>query len=91
MSTDSILYAVTSFQRRAAFSEALDTDQKSEVIVATDIMRDFLKREDAEGFSSYIDSGLARWPDRFDFILDGLFDELGITDREELEEELRAT
>lgn len=84
MSTDTVLHAVTTIQRRFMLSDLFGPDPKRALLLSTDVMRHHLKAEDAPAFNAYVDQGLARSPDRFDLILTELFAELQISDRDQL-------
>lgn len=83
MQIDNILHALTSTQRLIAESDAFG--DKRTLICMLDVLRDYAKRDDGSGFSSYIDDLLARHPDHADILLDELYAKLGVTTREALE------
>lgn len=94
MSVDTILYALTEVEHHYTvrfINSSLTFDQRHALSINISILRDYLKADDADGFDGYINSLLAHYPDRADFLLDALYDELGITEREQLSTLVRAS
>lgn len=84
MSTDTVLYALTTVQQRVNVSDDFDAGQKWDLRLSIDCCRSALLNESVEYFQNVVDQGLARYPDRYDFILEELFEQLGITNRDQL-------
>lgn len=91
MTTDTVLYALTTVQRHLTTTDDLDADQKRRMSLTTGYLRDCLLREDATAFSAAVDRGMGQQPDLYDFMLEELFEELAITNRDQLEATLTAT
>lgn len=89
MSVDTVNYALTTVTRR--FRENPNNFSEGglrKILAICELMRSYLMAEDKVGFNNYVDSVLAREPDAADFILEDLFAELQIDDREGLQEKL---
>jgi len=85
MSVDTVIHSITRLRKRFTDSpESFSPEGQRKVLLVLDCMRDPLMREDIEGFDQYVDSILAREPDMADFVLEELFDHLGIRTRDEL-------
>jgi hypothetical protein len=85
MSVDTVIYAITRLRIRFTNSpESFGPEGQRKVLIVLDCMRDPLLKEDISGFDSYVDRLLAREPDLADFVLEELFEQLNITDRDEL-------
>lgn len=85
MSVDTVNYALTDVTRRIRNNPNNFSESGQQTLLAiADCMRGYLMSEDVNGFNRYVDSVLAREPDAADYILEDLFDALGITIREEL-------
>lgn len=85
MSVDTVIHSISVTRRRFVnnpenFSEA----GKAKLLAILDCMRDPLMKEDIEGFDRYVDSVLAREPDAADFVLEEVFEGLGIETRDQL-------
>jgi hypothetical protein len=89
MSVDTVIYAITRQRIRFTNSpESFSPEGQRKVLAILDCMRDPLLKEDIAGFDNYVDSLLAREPDAADFVLEELFEQLNIKDREELSAKL---
>lgn len=85
MSVDAVIFSITSVRRSFERNpENFSLEGKRKLLLILDCMRDPLMEENIEGFNNYINSLLAREPDAADFVLEELFDELGINTRDEL-------
>lgn len=85
MSVDTVIYAITRQRIRFTNSpESFSPEGQRKVLAVLACMRDPLMKEDIAGFDQYVDGLLAREPDTADFVLDELFEQLDITDREQL-------
>ncbi len=85
MSVDTVNYALTNVTQRIRNNpEAYSVGGKAKLLYIADCMRDCLMKEDIEGFDNFVDNYLAVEPDAADYLLDELFEELNITDREQL-------
>ena len=85
MSVDTVIHSISRLHRRfTEHPESFSPAGRSLVLAVLGCMRDPLMKEDVEGFNSYIDGLLGREPDMADFILDELFEHLGIHDRDQL-------
>lgn len=84
MDVDTILYGLTRVERHCHGTVSSDVARRMKLSLSIDVMRDHLRREDAAGFNAYVDDLLAHAPDRADFLLDALYEQLGITDRAQL-------
>jgi hypothetical protein len=79
MSVDTVNYAVTNVRLRILkdpTSYSLDGARK--LLSILDVMRMYLMAEDVQGFDRYINEVLGREPDAADFLLEELFNELGL-------------
>lgn len=85
MSVDTVNFALTRVTRSIHNNpHNFSREGQRKLLAIADCMRDSLMREDIAGFDAYVDDVLRREPDAADFLLEDLFDELKITDREEL-------
>ena len=85
MSVDTVNEAVTRVRLRFnKYPDQFSSHGLCKLLAMCNILRDRLMAEDPAGFEFYIDSILAREPDAADFLLDALFEELNITDRDQL-------
>ncbi len=85
MSVDTVNAALTrvrlSIQRHP---DSFSPEGHRALLLSCEVMRHHLMREDIQGFDHYVDNLLAQHPDRADFILEELFQDLKIQRREEL-------
>lgn len=90
MSVDTVNYALSKVTRwiREDQSEAFSPDGKARLLAIADCMRSYLMTEDIENFNWYVDQCLAKHPDTMDFLMEELFDQLMLKDREALSKEL---
>lgn len=89
MSVDTVNYALTAVRLRIAErQDCYSVEGKVKLLYMAGCMRDHLMRESIEGFDNYVDNALASSPDATDLLLEELFEELNITDREELSAKL---
>jgi hypothetical protein len=85
MSVDTVIHSISNVRRRFEQNpENFSAEGKRKLLLILDCMRDPLMREDVVSFDQYVDSILAREPDAADFVLEELFDDLEIYDRDEL-------
>ena len=85
MSVDTVIYAITRQRIRFINSpESFGPEGQRKVLTMLEVMRTQLMSEDIVGFDDYIDMKLAKEPDLADFVLEELFEQLNITDRDEL-------
>lgn len=92
MSVDTVIHSISSLRRRFEQddSNSFSPEGKQRVLLSLDCMRDPLMAEDIAGFDRYVDNLMRRDVDVADFILEELFDHLGITFRVELTAVLQA-
>lgn len=94
MSVDSVNYALTKVRLSILqHPDAYSPDGQRKLLAMCDVMREYLMQEDAASFNGYINLRLASDPDATDFLLDALFDQLGLGDngvREDLDAALAA-
>lgn len=77
MSVDTVNFALTRVTRR--IREHRESFSNPALLLgACACMRDYLMNEQAEELENYIDSFLARHPDAANYLLEDLFEELGI-------------
>lgn len=90
MSADSVNYALTNVSQRIGEThrDCYSPDGRARLLYMIGCMRDHLMRESIEGFDNYVDNALASSPDATDLLLEELFEELSITDREQLSAKL---
>ena len=89
MSVDTVNYALTDVTRRIRNNPNNFSEQGQRLLLAIcDSMRDSLMGGYIDDFNRYVDGVLAREPDAADYVLEDLFEELGITTREELSAKL---
>lgn len=92
MSTDTVNYALTDVTRRIRENPCnFSAEGLRKLLAICECMRDYLMAEDAQGFNSYVDNIMAREPDAADFVLEDLFEELNITDCDQLQAILEST
>ena len=84
MTTDTVLYALTTVQRKLVTADYYDADQREEFCLSTDCLRDSLRAGDVTDFDNTIAQGMRHYPDRYDTILGELFAVLGIDNRDQL-------
>ena len=78
-------FALTSVRLRIAnHPQHFSQEGQRKLLAIAEAMRYELMRGNDAGFDNYVDDLLAREPDAADFLLEDLFNELNITDREEL-------
>jgi len=85
MSVDAVIFGIR--QIRTLFLDNqwnFSREGTLDILAALDCMREPLMKEDIAGFDQYVNAMLSRSPDMADFILEELFDYLGIRDRDEL-------
>ena len=92
MKVDEILYALTTIEqniKRMTFCQGFPEDTRL-VMLAIDSMRSYTKDNDAEGFTRYVQAGLAAsCGDMISELVNTLWEELGLDDHtmwEEFEE-----
>jgi hypothetical protein len=94
MSVDTVIgglsqLAETIRRQRATVSGGMfDVEQASDVLAYIETLRAPLMRDNVVEFNRVVDRLLARNPDTADFIMEDLFERLGINTREELSEVL---
>ena len=92
MSVDTVNYALTDVTRRIRNNPNNFSEQGlGKLLAICGCMRDSLMGGYVDDFNRYVDGVLAREPDAADYILEDLFAELGITDREQLTAILEST
>lgn len=97
MSVDTVIgglsqLAETIRRQRATVSGGMfDAEQASDVLAYIEHMRAPLMRDNIPEFNRIVDRLLARMPDTADFILEDLFERLGIKTRDELSAVLAAS
>jgi hypothetical protein len=85
MSVDTVIHSITRLRKRFTDSpESFSPEGQRKILLILDCMRDPLMREDIKGFDNYVNSLLAREPDAADFVLEELFEHMGIETRDEL-------
>lgn len=85
MSVDTVNYALTNVRLRIQrFPDSFSETGYRKLLAICECMRDSLMGGFVDDFNRYVDDVLAREPDAADYILEDLFEELNITDREEL-------
>lgn len=86
MSVDTVNYALTTVRRSIIdHPDNYSVEGRMELLAMCACMRDYLMQEDIAGFDRYVDSRLAKEPDAMSFLLEELFNTLGIEMRGELE------
>lgn len=90
MSVDSVNYALTNVSQRIGEThrDCYSPDGRAKLLTMCGVMRAQLMSEDIKGFDDYIDMKLGKEPDATDLLLEELFEELNITDREQLSAKL---
>jgi hypothetical protein len=89
MSVDTVNYALTEVTRRIRNNPNNFSEQGlSKLLAICGCMRDCLMGGYIDDFNRYVDGVLACEPDAADYVLEDLFAELNITDREELSAKL---
>ena len=91
MSVDTVNYALSNVRRSILeHPENFSETGYRKLLAICDCMRDYLMKDDVEGFNRYVDDVLGREPDAADYIVDDLFNRLLCKDREALSKELAA-
>lgn len=92
MSVDTVIHIISSLRRRVEQddSNSFSPEGKQRVLLSLDCMRDPLMAEDIAGFDQYVDNLMRRDVDVADFILEEVFNELGIETRDQLTAVLQA-
>ena len=89
MSVDTVNFGLTHVTRQIQeHPDSFSPGGLTKLLTICGCMRDYLMRDDAPGFSRYVDDLLAREPDAADFILEELFNVLLCHDREAFDKEL---
>ena len=90
MSVDTVNYALSKVTRwiREDQGNSFSPEGKERLLAIADCMRSYLMVEDVQNFNWYVDKCLGQHPDTMDFLMDALFDELMVADREALSKEL---
>lgn len=87
MSTDVVNEALTTVRLQIINSrESFSADAYVNLCNSCQYLRYHLMECDVVAFNNYVDRLLAEHPDRADFLLEALFDELGIETRDQLSE-----
>jgi hypothetical protein len=86
MSVDTVIHSISNLRRRFEQddSNSFSPEGKQKVLISLDCMRDPLMKDDIPGFDQYVDSLMRCDVDLADFILEELFNHLGITFRVQL-------
>lgn len=85
MTTDVVNEAVTRVRLNIIkFADSFSREAYIELRNSCEMMRYYLMQQDVAGFDDYVDRLLADKPDRAGYILEEVFEHLGIEDRQEL-------
>ncbi len=91
MSADTVNYALTKVRMRFERNpENFSAEGRRKLVAMCECMRDYLMKGDVQGFNRYVDSLLSREPDAACFILEELFEELGLDADKVTREDLSA-